>query len=252
MEHIRVKQVMEAANGRLLCGNEEQVLANISLDSRNMSGLDLFVPIVGEKVDAHRFICQAIGNGAVAVFTSAHRDISQVEKAIADWESRGNDGKAARKAAWIAVEDTKAALQSLGKYCRNRLSIPLVGITGSVGKTTTREMIAAALSAGYAVYRTPGNSNSQVGVPITMSSIPSEAEIAVIELGMSEPGEMEKIARVACVDSAVVTNIGIAHIEQLGSQENILREKLHIQDGMNPEGILFVNGDDPLLADIQA
>ena len=103
MEHIRVKQVMEAANGRLLCGNEEQVLANISLDSRNMSGLDLFVPIVGEKVDAHRFICQAIGNGAVAVFTSAHRDINQVEKAIADWESRGNDGKAARKAAWIAV-----------------------------------------------------------------------------------------------------------------------------------------------------
>lgn len=252
MEHIRVKQVMEAANGRLLCGNEEQVLANISLDSRNMSGLDLFVPIVGEKVDAHRFICQAIGNGAAAVFTSAHRDINQVETAIADWESRGNDGTASRKAAWIAVEDTKAALQSLGKYCRNRLSIPLVGITGSVGKTTTREMIAAALSAGYAVYRTPGNSNSQVGVPITMSSIPSEAGIAVIELGMSEPGEMEKIARVACVDSAVVTNIGIAHIEQLGSQENILREKLHIQDGMNPEGILFVNGDDPLLADIQA
>ena len=252
MEHIRVKQVVEAANGRLLCGNEDQALANISLDSRNMSGLDLFVPIVGEKVDAHRFICQAIGNGAVAVFTSAHRDAAQVEEAIADWESRGNDGTAARKAAWIAVEDTKAALQSLGKYCRDRICIPLVGITGSVGKTTTREMIAAALSAGYAVYRTPGNSNSQVGVPITMSSIPSEAGIAVIELGMSEPGEMEKIARVACVDSAVVTNIGIAHIEQLGSQENILREKLHIQDGMNPEGILFVNGDDPLLADIQA
>lgn len=252
MEHIRVKQVVEAANGRLLCGNEDQALANISLDSRNMSGLDLFVPIVGEKVDAHRFICQAIGNGAVAVFTSAHRDAAQVEEAIANWESRGNDGTAARKAAWIAVEDTKAALQSLGKYCRDRIRIPLVGITGSVGKTTTREMIAAALSAGYAVYRTPGNSNSQVGVPITMSSIPSEAGIAVIELGMSEPGEMEKIARVACVDSAVVTNIGIAHIEQLGSQENILREKLHIQDGMNPEGILFVNGDDPLLADIQA
>lgn len=213
MEHIRVKQVVEAANGRLLCGNEDQALANISLDSRNMSGLDLFVPIVGEKVDAHRFICQAIGNGAVAVFTSAHRDAAQVEEAIADWESRGNDGTAARKAAWIAVEDTKAALQSLGKYCRDRICIPLVGITGSVGKTTTREMIAAALSAGYAVYRTPGNSNSQVGVPITMSSIPSEAGIAVIELGMSEPGEMEKIARVACVDSAVVTNIGIAHIE---------------------------------------
>lgn len=252
MENIRVKQIVEAANGRLLCGNEDQAVANISLDSRNMGGLDLFVPIIGEKVDAHRFICQAMGNGAVAVFTSAHKDLSQVEAAIAAWEKGGNDGAPARKAAWIAVEDTRTALQDLGKYCRSRLNIPIVGITGSVGKTTTREMIAAALSAGYAVYRTPGNSNSQVGVPITISSIPDQAGIAVIELGMSEPGEMEKIARVARVDSAVVTNIGIAHIEQLGSQENILREKLHIQDGMDPEGILFLNGDDPLLADIQA
>ncbi|MBS6953252.1 MAG: UDP-N-acetylmuramoyl-tripeptide--D-alanyl-D-alanine ligase [Enterocloster asparagiformis] len=252
MENIRVKQIVEAANGRLLCGNEDQAVANISLDSRNMAGLDLFVPIVGEKVDAHRFICQAIGNGAVAVFTGAHRELSQVEKTIADWENGGNDGTLARKAAWIAVEDTRAALQALGAYCRGRLNIPIVGITGSVGKTTTREMIAAALSAGYAVYRTPGNSNSQVGVPVTMSSIPSEAQIAVIELGISEPGEMEKIARVARVDSAVVTNIGIAHIEQLGSQENILREKLHIQDGMDPEGILFLNGDDPLLAGVRA
>lgn len=252
MEDMRVKQVVEAAKGRLLRGNEEQVLANISLDSRNMSGLDLFVPIVGERVDAHRFICQAIGNGAVAVFTSAHRDEGQVEAEIGAWEAAGNDGEAARKAAWIAVEDTRAALQALGSYCRDRLSIPIVGITGSVGKTTTREMIAAALSAGFPVYRTPGNSNSQVGVPITMCSIPKEAGIAVIELGVSEPGEMEKIARVARVDSAVVTNIGIAHIEQLGSQQKILEEKLHIQDGMDPEGILYLNGDDPMLEHVKA
>lgn len=252
MENISVKQIVEAAKGRLLLGNEDQAVRAISLDSRNMAGQDLFVPIIGEKVDAHRFICQAILNGAVAVFTSAHENAAQVEAAIRDWEKLGNNPEPIRHAAWIAVEDTKKALQDLGVYCRSRITIPLVGITGSVGKTTTREMIAAALNAGFKVYRTPGNSNSQVGVPITMSSIPSEAGIAVIELGMSEPGEMEKIARVACVDSAVVTNIGIAHIEQLGSQENILREKLHIQDGMNPEGILFVNGDDPLLADIQA
>lgn len=252
MEDMRVKQIVEAAKGRLLCGNEEQAVNGISLDSRNMSGLDLFVPIVGERVDAHRFICQAIGNGAVAVFTGAHQDLGQVEADIAAWEAAGNDGEAARKAAWIAVKDTRAALQALGSYCRDRLSIPIVGITGSVGKTTTREMIAAALSAGFPVYRTPGNSNSQVGVPITMCSIPKEAGIAVIELGVSEPGEMEKIARVARVDSAVVTNIGIAHIEQLGSQEKILEEKLHIQDGMNPDGILFLNGDDPMLEHVKA
>ncbi len=252
MENISVKQIVEAAKGRLLLGNENQAVKAVSLDSRNMAGQDLFVPIIGEKVDAHRFICQAISNGAVAVFTSAHESAAQVESAITDWEKLGNDPEPARRAAWIAVEDTKKALQDLGVYCRSRLAIPLVGITGSVGKTTTREMIAAALSAGFTVYRTPGNSNSQVGVPITMSEIPSDAGIAVIELGMSEPGEMEKIARIARVDSAVITNIGIAHIEQLGSRENILKEKLNIQEGMNPEGRLFLNGDDDLLKNVSA
>ena len=111
-------------------------------------------------------------------------------------------------------------------------------------------MIAEALSAGFKVYKTPGNSNSQVGVPITIAEIPQSAEIGVIELGMSEPGEMERIARVARVDCAVMTNIGIAHIEQLGSQERILEEKLHIQEGMPSEGILFLNGDDSLLASV--
>lgn len=252
MENISVRQIVEAAGGRLLLGNEDQEVKAISLDSRSMAGRDLFVPIIGEKVDAHRFICQAISNGAAAVFTSAHVSRDQAEAAVKEWEKLGNDPELARNAAWIAVEDTTKALQDLGIYCRSRVTAPLVGVTGSVGKTTTREMIAAALGAGYHVYRTPGNLNSQVGVPITMSEIPGDAGIAVIELGISEPGEMEKIARIARVDSAVVTNIGIAHIEQLGSRENILREKLDIQEGMNPGGILFLNGDDELLKDASA
>ena len=251
MKHIRVKQVMEAANGRLLCGNEEQVLANISLDSRNMSGLDLFVPIVGEKVDAHRFICQAIGNGAAAVFTSRHRPPEEVRadilKQCGEAVSRM---EAAMSAAWIGLEDTRQALQDFGIYCRSRQKLPLVGITGSVGKTTTREMVAAALSAGFTVYKTPGNSNSQVGVPITIAAIPKQAQIGVIELGMSEPGEMTKIARIARVDCAVMTNIGVTHIEQLGSVDNILKEKLHIQDGMAEDGSLILNGDDRLLKSV--
>ena len=125
-----------------------------------------------------------------------------------------------------------------------------MGITGSVGKTTTREMIASALSAGFTVYKTPGNSNSQVGVPITIAAIPKQARIGVIELGMSEPREMTKIARIARVDCAVMTNIGVAHIEQLGSQDNILKEKLHIQDGMAEDGSLILNGDDRLLKSV--
>ena len=234
MENTRVKDIVEAVGGRLLCGDPEMPIANISIDSRKMKGQDLFVPIIGEKVDAHRFIGQAFDQGAGAVFTSRHEEMDDADHA------------------WIRVEDTRMALQALGAWYRGRLTLPLVGITGSVGKTTTREMISAALSAGFRVYKTPGNSNSQVGVPITITEIPSEAQIGVIELGMSEPGEMSRIAQVAQVNQAVMTNIGVAHIEQLGSQENILAEKLHIQDGMKPDGILYVNGDDPLLRTVKA
>ena len=251
MTGITVKELLEATGGNLLHGQEDQHAKHISLDSRKMEGDDLFVPIVGERVDAHRFLCQAIASGAAVVFTSEHHCGEDVKACVRQQcgENREQERKALQ-AAWIEVPDTKKALQDLGSFCRKRLSLPLVGITGSVGKTTTREMIAEALSAGFKVYKTPGNSNSQVGVPITIAEIPQSAEIGVIELGMSEPGEMERIARVARVDCAVMTNIGIAHIEQLGSQECILEEKLHIQEGMPPEGILFLNGDDPLLASV--
>ena len=251
MTGITVKELLEATGGNLLHGQEDQHVKHISLDSRKMEGDDLFVPIVGERVDAHLFLCQAIASGAAAVFTSEHHRWEDVKASVRQ-QCGGNreQEKKALGAAWIEVPDTKKALQDLGSFCRKRLTLPLVGITGSVGKTTTREMIAEALSAGFLVYKTPGNSNSQVGVPITIAEIPQSAEIGVIELGMSEPGEMERIARVARVDCAVITNIGVAHIEQLGSQEHILEEKLHIQDGMPAEGILFLNGDDPLLASV--
>ena len=251
MTGITVKELLEATGGNLLRGQEDQHAGHISLDSRKMEGDDLFVPIVGERVDAHLFLCQAIASGAAAVFTSEHHRWEDVKASVRQ-QCGGNreQEKKALGAAWIEVPDTKKALQDLGSFCRKRLTLPLVGITGSVGKTTTREMIAEALSAGFLVYKTPGNSNSQVGVPITIAEIPQSAEIGVIELGMSEPGEMERISRVARVDCAVITNIGVAHIEQLGSQEHILEEKLHIQDGMPAEGILFLNGDDPLLASV--
>ena len=180
MEGICVKDIAEATGGLLLCGKQEQPVCHISIDSRTMRGTDLFVPLIGEKNDAHRFLGQAMENGAVCALTSEH------EKA-----PEGFPG------ALIRVEDTKKALQALGSFLRSRLLIPVVGITGSVGKTTTREMVVAALSAGYRTFKTPGNHNSQVGVPITVSEIASEDEIAVLELGMSEPGEMEPIARIA-------------------------------------------------------
>lgn len=228
MEQITVKEILEATGGRLLCGSPDTPLDHVSIDSRTMKGNDLFVPLVGEKVDAHRFIGQAFDNGAAATFTSEH-DVMEDNRP------------------WIRVSDTKRALQALGAWYRRRLKLPLVGITGSVGKTTTREMVACALSARYRVYKTPANHNSQVGVPITMTEISGQDEIGVIELGMSEPGELTVIAGIAQIQMAVITNIGITHIEKLGSQENIFREKLSIQDGLTEHGILFLNGDDELL-----
>lgn len=232
MEHITVKQIVEATGGRLLCGSEDQVLRHLSIDSRTMRGDDLFVPLIGEKADAHRFIEGAFAAGAAAALTARHEEMS--------------DGRP-----WIRVEDTKLALQAIGAYYRKRLKLPLVGITGSVGKTTTREMVAAALS-GLRVFKTPANHNSQVGVPITLSDISAKDEIGILELGMSEPGELTIIARIAQVDAAVITNIGVTHIEQLGTQENIFHEKMTIQDGLKAGGTLYLNGDDEWLQKVKA
>lgn len=249
---ILIKDIINACGGRLLWGNEDGAIEAISLDSRHMEGKDLFVPIAGEKVDAHRFICQALALGAAAVLTNVHRSPQDVREELERFKRSGGDAQAIWDRVWIGVEDTRSALQALGAWRRSQISIPVIGVTGSVGKTTTREMIAQALSAGLRVFRTPGNSNSQVGVPITICSIPEDAQAAVIELGMSEPGEMERIARVAQVDCGVVINIGVAHIGQLGSRERIMEEKLKIQEGMNPDGILFLNGDDDLLKNASA
>lgn len=232
MEHVTVRDLVEATGGRLLAGDADREVSKIRLDSRQVEPGDLFVPLIGEKVDGHKFIPQVIAAGAAVVLTSEHDEIPD--------EYRGT-------VCWIRVTDTKEALQDIGRYLRARLSLPLVGVTGSVGKTTTREMIAAALSAKYRVYKTPGNSNSQVGVPVTISEISEKDEVGVIELGMSEPGELTIIAKIAKIDMAVITNIGITHIEQLGSRENIYREKMTIQDGLKDNGVLILNGDDDML-----
>ncbi|MDO4265789.1 MAG: UDP-N-acetylmuramoyl-tripeptide--D-alanyl-D-alanine ligase [Eubacteriales bacterium] len=242
---LTVKQVAEACGGRLLCGDETRMVRHISLNSNKMAGDDLFVPIIGERVDAHRFLSGAFSAGAVCALTSWKSPELLKDTALQAVLDRDPS------AALIEVEDTRAALQALGRWYREkRVRIPLIGVTGSVGKTTTREMIACALSAGKRVYATKGNSNSQVGVPITVTETDADAEIGVIELGMSEFGEMSRISEVARVDAAVMTNIGISHINQLGTQENILIQKLHILDGMPDGAPLFLNGDDKMLCEL--
>ena len=239
MQHMTAGKIAEAVGGRILLGDPETPIIDICTDSRLPKGGELYVPILGERVDGHRFIEGALKKGAVATFTSQHDAVEELPESVRSEELTNT--------VWIRVDDTRGALQMLGKYCRSCLEIPFVGVTGSVGKTSTRTMIATALAAGFHTFQTAGNANSQVGVPITLSRITDDYEAAVIELGMSEPGEMARIGAIAGLNVAVMTNIGISHIEQLGSQANILREKLHITDGLADDGWMILNGDDAYL-----
>ena len=229
MENITVNEILKAVDGKLISGKTDTLIRNISIDSRVMKGDDIFVPLIGERADGHDFIYKAIENGAVAAFTSRnHIPI--------------------RGIALIKVDDTLKALQKLGVYYKSLHSIPVVSVTGSVGKTTTREMTAQALSAGFKVFKTAKNYNSNIGLPVTLSEIRNDDEIAVLELGISDFGEMAELTSMAGPDAAIVTNIGVAHIAQLKTRENICFEKLSVVKGLSPEGTLILNGDDDMLA----
>ncbi len=259
MDQMTIKEILEATGGRLLQGSMETPVKNLVIDSRKIEAGDLFIPFRGERTDGHRFLTSAFESGAAACLTETEQVQVPAGKPL------------------VLIEDSRKALQDIGAYYRNRLSLTIVGVTGSVGKTSTREMVVRALSAGFRVCGTHGNYNGQLGVPITLAQITeypekqakgafcrntghsekcvggtsdqigTERQAAVLEMGMSLPGEMGIISRIARVNAAVVTNIGISHIESLGSRDRICQEKLHITDGMGPEGLLVLNGDDDML-----
>ena len=229
---MTVKEIAEACGGRLLCGNENTVVTSVSTDSRKISAGALFVPIKGERTDAHIYIDAVFAAGAAATLTQ-------------------NDTKKIDVHPWIFVPDTGIALQQIAAAYRSKFDIPVIGITGSVGKTTTKEMVALALSSSYCVMKTEGNQNSQVGLPLTLFRLEETHEAAVIEMGMSDFGEMSRLCSMARPRYAVMTNIGISHIQQLKTQENILQEKLRITDSFDEDSILFLNGEDPMLAGLR-
>mgnify|MGYP002626812661 FL=1 len=231
MENITVKDIVEMTGGVLLCGDENTVVTDVCINSKEIKEGDLFIPIIGENVDAHRFIESALEIGA-ATLTSEHDGVIVAEKP------------------YIRVDNTQVALQRIGEGVRTRLiDVPIVAVTGSVGKTTTRTMIAHALTAGKRTFQTEKNFNSQIGVPITLSRMNSGYEIAVLELGISEDGQMDTLSAMVRPDMAVVTTIGVAHIEFMKTRENIRKQKLSIIHSMKKGGTLFLNGDDDMLQD---
>lgn len=229
---MTVGQVVSACKGELLCGDLNTMIQAVCIDSRQITPGALFVPIKGERSNGHDYIDQVFEAGASATLTEEHET------------AQGDQ-------AWVRVPDTQKALQEIAAAYRDWHSLPMVGVTGSVGKTTTKEMIALALSAGFDVMKTAGNYNSQIGLPLTLFQLEPRHTAAVIEMGMSDFGEMARLAQIVHPQYAVVTNIGISHIENLKTQENILAEKLHITDQFTKESVLFVNVDDPLLAAVE-
>ena len=245
--NITVKDVLDITKGHLLIKDDRNELLsykldNIALDSREVKEGTLFVATKGENVDAHKFI-PGVANITKAILTEedevgimAKADISGLPSGVA----------------YIKVDSTVDALQDIGAYFRSNYDKTVIGVTGSVGKTTTREMITAAINACIPVFHTEGNRNSQLGVPLTLADMldkPSEA--AVIEMGISEPGGMDKLTRMVMPDIAVCTMIGVAHIEFMKTQEGIRSEKLRIAGRMNENGLLFLNADDKLLWDMK-
>jgi len=229
LKPLNISQIVEATGGRLT-GDPTLSLSSVVIDSQQARPGSLFVPQIGKRVDAHDYIGSAVENGAVAAVVSRPPSL---EPALS---------------AWVEVSNTLQALQDIARYHRRRFHIPLVTVTGSVGKTSTKDMIADALSSRWQVAKTAGNMNSRVGLPLSLLTLDDGDQAGVFELGMSEFGEMAELSLIAGPDIAVITNIGISHIEQLGSQENIMREKLSINAGMSENGIMVMKGDDPFLA----
>lgn len=226
---MTVEDILSATGGTLLSGDTKTEFTDITTDSRRSAEGVLFIPLEGEKFDGHEFIKAAFDMGAAAVLTHKDADL-MIDKTI------------------IKVKDTFKALHDIAVYYKKKYPVPTVAVTGSVGKTTTKDMLYAALAAKYKTLKTPNNFNNEIGVPITVFMLEKEHECAVIEMGMNHFGEIERLAEMGQPDAAVITNIGMSHIENLGSQEGIFKAKMEITKNFAKDNTLIVNGDDKFLS----
>jgi UDP-N-acetylmuramoyl-tripeptide--D-alanyl-D-alanine ligase len=230
MRRINAEQMTGAVRGKLVAGTGSLFADGISTDSRKVVSGDAFIALRGENFDGHSFAADAVKKGASILIVD--RDIGDM----------GTD------VAVIKVDDTLEALQRLAAWYRRLFDIDFVAVTGSTGKTTTKNMIAQVLSQSFSVLKTPGNLNNQIGLPVTVMQLDDGYDIGVVEMGMNSFGEIRRLMSIVKPRVSVVTNIGVSHIEKLGSRENILIAKMEVFDGMADKPVAVVNGDDQLLA----
>ncbi|MGK3614678.1 UDP-N-acetylmuramoyl-tripeptide--D-alanyl-D-alanine ligase [Bacillus cereus] len=230
MIRMNLKKLEEVIDGEGLYESFHHLeIHGVCIDSKNMKEGNLFVPIIRVK-DGHEYVKEAMDNGAVASLWK--KSYSTPPKGIPI----------------IFVDDTLFALQQLAQFYRREINVKVIGITGSNGKTTVKDIIEGILSSTYRVHKTKGNFNSQIGLPLTILEMKRNTEFLILEMGMSEKGQIRNLSRIAQPDVAIITMIGQSHLETLGSREKIAKAKFEIIDGLNDDGLFLYNGDEPLLS----
>lgn len=226
MEWLGIDEILHACGATPFNCNKVAGISGITTDSRKLQQGDMFIALKGEKFDGHEYAEAAIKNGATLVLTQQ---------------------KLKDDIPYILVADTMQALHKLAKHYKSKFDIPFVAITGSSGKTTTKDMIASVLSEKYNVLKTEGNFNNAIGLPITLFRLEKKHEICVVEMGMSSLGEIEALAEIVRPNVGVITNVGTAHIEKLQSRENILKAKTEMFTYFNSSNTAIINGDNDML-----
>lgn len=204
----------------------------VSTDSRRIMEGSLFIPICGIHFDGHLYVEQALQQGAAAALWQSDRPLPEADLPL------------------IIVEDTLTAMQSMARSYLEASAVKVVAVTGSNGKTTTKDLIASVLSRAYKVHKTDGNFNNHIGLPLTVLSMPQDASLIVLEMGMSGRKEIEQLSLIAKPDIAVITNVGEAHLLQLGTRREIARAKMEVIAGLKEDGVLVCHGDEPLLREV--
>ncbi|GAB6751089.1 UDP-N-acetylmuramoyl-tripeptide--D-alanyl-D-alanine ligase [Bacillus cereus] len=230
MIQMNLKKLEEVINGGGLHESFHHLeIHGVRIDSKNMKEGNVFVPIIRVK-DGHEYVKESMDNGAVASL----------------WKK--SYGTPPKGVPIIFVDDTLFALQQLAQFYRREINVKVIGITGSNGKTTVKDIIEGILRSTYRVHKTKGNFNSQIGLPLTILEMKRDTEFLILEMGMSEKGQIRNLSRIAQPDVAVITMIGQSHLETLGSRKEIAKAKLEIIDGLRENGLFLYNGDEPLLS----
>lgn len=235
MQALSVREVVDITGGELIRGNPDGEIQNFSLDSRMLIPGDVFIAIKGIRFDGHQFVRDVIKKGTRGIIVEDGFELPNNLPSVV-----------------IKVKDTIMAIGDIARLFRNRFKGPVVAVTGTVGKTTTKEFVASVLEKRFSVHKTQGTLNNHIGVPITLWGLDSNHDVCVLELGMSNIGEIKYLADIVQPDVSVITNIGPAHLERLGCIENIINAKAELLEAMQRDGLVILNRDNPYFSDLQA